>query len=47
MQGCPDDTSVNGSIDPETDEDGPPWDPDAGFPDEAEDEDEDEPDLDL
>ena len=35
-----DDTSVNGAIDPEfTDEEGPLWDGDAGFPDEAEDED--------
>jgi len=39
-----DDSSVNGSIDPEfTDEEGPLWDVDAGFPDEPdEDDDEDE-----
>lgn len=40
----PDDTSVNGSIDPEPDDgdEGPAWDVDAGFPDEVEPEDDDE-----
>ncbi len=37
------DPRVNSSIDPDgTDEEGPPWDPDAGFPDEADDGDEDD-----
>lgn len=38
----PDDTSVNGSIDPELiDDDGPEWDCDRGFPEDAEEEDDD------
>jgi len=43
----PDDTSVNGSIDPPADDEPEPWDPDAGFPDEAEDDEDEEPNLDL